>query len=456
MSTKLVKAFQFTDEEHAEAFERFANAFLVEDDPAMKALGRKKDKGMDAYVYNDETGEVVTVVQSCVSPASRARTKVFATIKKLKNNSLLPEVFIYCTSANIGIELDETKKELRRDYKVTLDVCDAAWFVARQQTSQNRATISDTYAREVLEPFLGSLQPDKLYSLVLAEDEQRVAVQYLEAVNLDRSKDSNLTKGIFDALIACVTRDSAPPDKAYSEVDIVNAITGMFPPGHTSRIKEIVPGRVQHLITKGALHMNKQAGGYVLSFKFKEKVQGNINKAQDRELGFLAALSAAVKNTADEREVDYTFSVEKVVEIGHQVVLWYLREQGKVVSDPAAELLNIFNAEKLLEEFLKRHPLQKDTANTSLTEDHLRDLLPSALFITLNTKNEEIAKYLRAKADLFIVHGFLQVTPDVQQACRRLLGGDLLYLDTTILIRCIAEQQFPLPRKRDYTSRVRT
>ena len=31
------------------------------------------------------------------------------------------------------------------------------------------------------------------------------------------------------------------------------------------------------------------------------------------------------------------------------------------------------------------------------------------------------------------------MTPDIQEACRKLLGGDLLYLDTTILIRCIAE-----------------
>jgi hypothetical protein len=213
----------------------------------------------------------------------------------------------------------------------------------------------------------------------------------------------------------------------------------MFPAGHAARIKEIVPGRIQHLENKKALHFNKQAGGYVLSFHFKNKVQKNIQRAQERELNFLAALSAAVKETAEERQVDYEFSTEKVAAIGHQVVLWYLREQGKVVSDPTAALLNILNAEKLLDEFLKSCPLPKPTRDDSLTEEQLRDLLPHALFTTLNTNDEEVRKYLRGKADLFIVHGFLQVTPDVQEACRKLLGGDVLYLDTTILIRCIAE-----------------
>jgi len=261
MSIKLVKAFKVTEEEHAGAFERFANAFIVDDEPDLRAAGGKKDKGMDAYVYEAEAGKVRMVVQSCVSPALKARTKVLGTIKNLKENNLVPEVLTYCTSANIGTELDETKKELRRDYKVSLDVCDAAWFVARSQTSQNRAAISEAYARETLEPFVRSLQPDKLYSLVLSEYEQRVAVQYLEAVHLDRARDGNLTKGIFDALIACVTRDSSPHDKAYTEEAIVAAICAMFPAGHAPRIREIVPGRIQHLVNKRALHLDKQAGG---------------------------------------------------------------------------------------------------------------------------------------------------------------------------------------------------
>lgn len=447
MSIKLVKAFKVTEEEHADTFERFANAFLVDDYPELKALGGKKDKGMDAYIYDGEAGKTIIVVQSCVSPASRARTKVLATIKKLKENKLLPEIFIYCTSDIVGTELDETKKELRRDYKVALDVCDAAWFVARHQTSQNRAASSDAYARETLEPFVRSLQPDKLYSLVLSEGQQRVAIQYLEAVSLDRSKDGNLTKGIFDALIACVTRDSEPPAKVYSKNSIVASICRMFPAGHAARIKEIVPGRIQHLVHKKALHLDRKAGGYVLSFKFKEKIQGNIQKAQDLELGFLTALGAAVKQAADDLKVDYEFSTERLVEIGHQVVLWYLREQGKVVSDPTAALLNILNAEKLLEEFLKQHPLPKPTVKAPLTEEQVKDLLPPALFATLNTNDQEVRKYLRGKADLFIVHGFLQTTPDVQEACRKLLGGDILYLDTTILIRCIAEHYSSGSRK---------
>src|ERR1019366_4767495 len=70
-SKKLEKALALTNEEQADAFERFANAFLVDDYPALEPLGGKKDKGMDARVIQDETGKNLLVVQSCVSPSNK-------------------------------------------------------------------------------------------------------------------------------------------------------------------------------------------------------------------------------------------------------------------------------------------------------------------------------------------------------------------------------------------------
>ena len=144
MSDKLEKAFDLTKEEHAEAFERYANAFLVDDYPELQPLGGKKDGGMDARVYNNEAGKTELVVQSCVSPATTARTKVLGTIKKLKDN--MPEVLIYSTPAVVATALDETKRELRKEHKVTLEVYHAPWFTQRQRTSTNRLSLSERYA----------------------------------------------------------------------------------------------------------------------------------------------------------------------------------------------------------------------------------------------------------------------------------------------------------------------
>lgn len=445
MSEKLLKAFKLTDEEHSAAFERFANAFLVDDYPEIQALGGKKDGGMDAYIYKDSTEKIVLVAQSCISPSATARTKILNTIKKLRTN--MPEVLIYCTSSIIGTLLDETKSELRRDYHVTLEICDATWFTQRHKTSLNRSSLSDAYSREILEPFIRGLDPNQLYSIVLSESEERVAIQYLEAVNYDRSKNSNLTKGIFDALITCVTRDSNPPERAYSEEAIVAAICAMFPEGHGARIREIVPGRIINLVSNRALHFNTKADGYILSKIYRDKVNGNIIQAQEYELAFLAALTSAIRTTAEEREIDYTFPLEAIAGIGHKCVLWYMKVEGKVTADPSSGRLNILNAEKLVGTFLKAHPLSEVEMRNGLNNENVLDLLPHSLYTTLTSADEEVSRYLRSKADLFIIHSFLQITPDVQKACQKILTGDVLYLDTTILIRCIGEYYSPSERR---------
>src|SRR5258706_6161313 len=111
VNKKLESAFTMTREEHNRAFERFANAFLVDDYPELEALGGKHDKAMDARIIVAETGKVSLVVQSCVSPTKTARAKILATVDKL-DKSNLPTVLAYCTPAKIGLALDATKQEL--------------------------------------------------------------------------------------------------------------------------------------------------------------------------------------------------------------------------------------------------------------------------------------------------------------------------------------------------------
>ena len=433
MFDKLLQAFELTGEKHAEAFERFANAFLVDDFPELSALGGKKDKGMDARIFADDTGKVILVVQSCVSPSSKARTKILDTIKKLLSS--LPETFIYCTSSTIGLALDETKNELRQKHKVALQHCDAAWFNQRSKTSVNRAALCETFSSEILNPYLADVQPDRLYHLLLNEEQERKALQYLEAVNLDRARDSNITKGIFDSLIIFVTKDSEPPAKVFTEINIIDAICKMFPNSHAIRIKEIVPGRIKHLSDKNrALHYNQQAGGLVLSFKYREIVKANIQRASERELTFRAELKTCIEAAIEAQEIDYDAPVDILIEVGHSCVLWYFCEQGKALADTDVMSINILNAERLVDVYLESVPLTDAT-----TKDAALDILPHALFKILNSRHLDVKKYLRSKADLFIVRSFMQVTPDVQDACRKLLTGDILFLDSSILVRCIAD-----------------
>ncbi|NNB56175.1 hypothetical protein [Pseudomonas fragi] len=438
MDSKLAQAFTLTTEEQGPMFERFANAFLTDDYPELQALGAKKDGGMDAYIYSEQD-KIELVVQSCISPADKARTKVLDTVKKLiLNKRGLPHTLVYCTTAMISTKLDITKKELRTNHKIILDVRDKAWFIQRNKTSEHRIRLVEDYCSILLAPFYESVKPVHLYSQVLSETEERVGLQYLEANNLDRSRGGNLTKGIFDALIGHTLRDSNPPDVAYSLDDIVKKISSMFPPSHMPRICEIVKGRIQHLSAKNIIHLDIQAGGYVLSFEHKKRIEKNFLDSQDREVFFRAEMKSAVESACEKYEIDYEFSSEQLGEIGHKCILWYLNAQGVALSREINGAGNILNTERLLDLYLEAFPIP-DIALL----DAVKDLLPHAMFEILRSSDTEIQSYIKAKSDLFIINSFLQVTPDVQVACKKLLSGDLLFLDTTILVRCVAESLLP-------------
>jgi hypothetical protein len=69
----------------------------------------------------------------------------------------------------------------------------------------------------------------------------------------------------------------------------------------------------------------------------------------------------------------------------------------------------------------------------------IADVLPHVVYKAVNSTEKTIQLYLREKADHFITQSFLQTTPDVHDACKSLIGQDIIYLDTSALIRCIAE-----------------
>ncbi len=436
ISKQLELAFSMAREEHAGAFERFANGFLVDDYPELQPLGGKHDRGMDARIVRDADGHTTLVVQSCISPEKAARSKILGTIEKLSKD--LPETVVYCTSAKIGTKLDATKRELRKDRKISLEICDAEWFCQRIETSANRAALSKSFFTEILNPLLKEFRDTNLYSAVLSDNEARLAIQYLEAHQLDGSTHRNFTKSVFDALIVFATRETAFPDKLVTTKLIVETITKMFPESHASRIQEIVPGRIEHLVGTDVLKRRAKDNAVSLAYSQKTKFEEARNTAAKREVAFRALLWASLQEVVEHQQIDYVVDFDEVIRVAHECVLWFLHEQGTQLRDGTGNLINVLNAEEVVDIFRNSSSFEKIASK--VTEDALEDILPSIVFRAINSEDPDTKAYLRGKADLFIVEAFLQASPDVQKACKKLFADDILFADTSILIRCLAEK----------------
>ena len=430
LDKRLKHAFSLTDEEHADAFERFANAFLVDDYPELEALGAKRDKGMDARIAKED-GKNILVVQSCISPTKTARTKVLGTFGKLNDN--LPETLVYCTSARIGVALDETKMQLRQS-KVRLDVCDAAWFVQRALTSDHRITLSESFAHEVLSPILDDLKPNRLYSQVLTDEEEIKVARYLELHSLDRQKGRNLTKAIFEGMVISVIYECATFDNVE---DVVTEVAKSFPEGHRKRINDIVPPTLKKLVEKKTIKQS-QGGKLSLSAESNAHVKKLEESRSEREIMFRATIADMLKSSVDENEIDYSIDSERYEQLIHQCIVWYMREQGRQLLNPIQNLVNVLNTEELVGLYLDANEDYGD-----LDREQVLDIVPTAVYSIISNRETHVHDYLRSKSDLFISQAFLQADPDVQKACKKLFGRDLIYVDTTVLVHCLAELYEP-------------
>lgn len=432
IAKKLSNAFKFTDEEYASTFERFANAFLLPDYPELDPVGGKKDKGMDARIVQSDTGKNLLVVQSCVSPPKKARSKILNTVKKLEENP--PVTLIYATPATIGLSLDETKKELRQNHHIQLEVFDATWFIQRAEISDSRKQLADSYSSEILAPFFQSVDPKNLYSEVLTETEERKVIQYLEAHNRDRKQGSNLTKSIFNTLITYALRDSEATTKRYNQNEILESICKIFPVGHHPRIHEIVPPLIARGVKKGKYKYHKSDESFALSFNESQKLSDHLSELANQEIMIRASIFDAIDTAVEKNNIDYEFDRDQLMSLIHKCILWYMQEQGKQLQDPAKHILNVLNTEELMLNYLST--IQQ---HDSLTQEVVMDIAPTALYLIISTENKEIRQYLRSKSDVFIAQTFLQSTPDVQKAFSKLFGKDTIYVDTTVLINCTSE-----------------
>jgi hypothetical protein len=439
LQTRLSSSFKLVDEKHSHAFERFANSFLVDDYPEIDPLGGKKDGGIDGRLFFDND-ELFLVVQSCVSPVERATTKINDTIKKLEKIGY-PKFLIYCSPANIGLKLDNLKKEVRKKFKIVLEICDGAWFVQRAFISHNRKNLSESFSEEILAPFNQIIKPNEIYSGFLSEENQRIAISYFEAQNLEVKSGQNLTKSLFDSFLAYALKDSEPPQKIYSMNEIIEMVSKFLPPAHLSRVKEIIPGRVEALVNKGLMRIHRPQNKYVLSFPFRDEFKNKIKILEDSEFQFLGEITKCLTETVIEKEIDYAYEKYNLPLLVQKIILWFMKNQGEKFLDPYSEVINVLNAESLVERYLKE--INPQLLNKKEDREIIFDLVPHTLFKVINSKNNEIPSYLRRKADLFIIGSLMQISPDVQECCKNLLGNDHFYLDTTVLIKCAAEYFMP-------------
>jgi hypothetical protein len=436
---KLELALSLTQELHHKAFENFANSFIAVDYPELKALGGKHDGGIDGLIVSDADGRVKLVVQSCVSPTKQARSKILNTVHKLEKSKRLPQTLVYCTSAVIGESLDDLKRDLRSDKNIHLEIHDAKYFVTRG-LSKGRGPLCEKYASEIIAPITATIDHDSLYSESLSDEKQRLAFQFLEAQKIARTAGGNVTKQIFDSLILWIVYRSQTAHEPLTCDQLIKEVSDFFPQKHQTRITEIVSGRVNALEHKAQLRSIPKDKTVKLTSDTAKSMENNLETTKERDTQFRATLLRYIAVSIESLGIDYRVDENTLVDVAHRCIFWHMHSNANKFRDPYSAVIDILSADRLLVEYLRQTPTTRLTAKN---RQIALDILPRVIHLVLSDKDEMVRRYLRDKADLFIMQGLMQVTPDVQDVCKSLVGNDLIFLDTSALVRCIAELYGP-------------
>lgn len=135
-------------------FEQFASAFLTKDFPGLRTVASPGgDGGRDAELYSPEN-ESTVVLQYSVTP--NWKPKIKATAKRVSVNLKNARELIYVTNQVIGAKADEIRREIRREYKLSLDVRDRSYFLDRYSGETDLESVATRLCRDIVDPYLES------------------------------------------------------------------------------------------------------------------------------------------------------------------------------------------------------------------------------------------------------------------------------------------------------------
>ena len=289
------------------------------------------------------------------------------------------------------------------------------------------------------------MEKGSVYTAVLDDDESILALQYLEAQRFDRRKGGNLTKVILNSHIVFALRETEPPKRLMQRQEILDAVAGRFTESHRVRLEQLIPPRIDWLAKKGVAKHHTKEDAYALAFEYRKKLKALVEQGEESDVALRAGLYSAIDAMATEKQIDYAYDRDTMATLAHECIVWLLANQARRFSASHQDFL-VLDAESVVEGFLSSRDIK--VTNHGIDKNIVLDLLPGAIFHVLNDdENGDLKRYLRAKADAFVWQAFMQNTPDVQAVCKKLLQGDTIFLDTSVLVRCIAERHLPANRR---------
>lgn len=418
-------------------FEEFASAFLTSEFPNLRTVASPSgDEGRDAELFFPE-GEPSVVLQYSVT--SKWEAKIRDTAKKVSKNLSVTKQLLYVTNQKIGAKADTLKKELRQKYGLSLDVRDQSFFLDRFEGDDHRETVAANLARDIVDPFLEGKEIIEQKAQAFTSGESRAALVFLELQWEDDSRDKGLTKTAFDALVRTALR-STDASHRLARKDIHSAVCALLPERDQAFVIAETDKSLSRL-TKHYIRHHQPIDEFCLTHEESERLKGRLAEIEIVDQQLRAEIVGVLRSVIPENDVFNNEQLMSLLTVCRTSMEKFLHQRGElfVAALDGGQLNRLgFDAvQKTVEDELKLRAAVIEQNETTV------GCVALAVERVLTSPSTAIAAYLRDIADAYTFMAFLQETPDVQSAVRKMFSGGEIWIDTSIVLPLLAEELLP-------------
>jgi hypothetical protein len=416
-----------------ERFEHFASEFLSAELPDLRTVASPSgDDGRDAELFSPN-GDNVQVLQYSVTRTWK--TKIQNTAQRIADTIPSAQLLIYVTNQLIGAEADELKRDIRRDFRLHLDIRDRNYFLERYQRSPQTEAAAEALATDIVEPFLRSHGVLNRPSAGLNTDEAKAAHVYLSLQFRDDVQEKGLTKLSFEALVRAVLIHTNSEIR-MSRAAVKQTVRQILPNDDPSRVDQLTDSALSRL-TKRAIRHWPPIDEFCLTYDESQRVAEYIAEQELDETALVEEIQATIIDSgalesSGTREVsEATVRVRRILE--HCLYAHAESFAAAVFAANTATFATDHLPNIVLDDF-RNNPLPKCVG--AVTPDWLAAVIREILA----SPGAATQLYLRELADAYTLMAFLRQTPDVQRAVEKMFSHGEIWLDTSAILPLLAEE----------------
>ena len=414
-------------------FEKFCSAFLVSEFSQLRTMASPSgDGGRDSELFCP-TGNPVVVIQYSV--AKDWRNKIRKTVDRVKENFNEARLLIFMSNHVIGGQSDSLRKEILAQ-GIFLDIRDQNWFLERSMADEGRIYATKELNDVIANPYLVSEELIQRPSSPLTSHEAKAALTYLGLQWQDDITDKGLTKLSFDALVRSALRHTSSESR-MSRKEIHERVLQSLPAADPAKAVPLIDAALDRL-KRLYIKQWQQQDEFCLSHEEHIRILIRLAEIENQEkefkslvAGFCENYFADLNSTPGDEIDDLQVRIPRIIEA-------LLLHQG----ESFAEAVRLNKLDRIECDDLNDLIARDITVNPSSSGyiQHFPILINSVIRGLLYSPEETTSTYLRRLSNSYTLLSFLNQTPDVQAATKKLFSHGTIWLDTTVLLPLLAEK----------------